>query len=161
MKNKDSVTIIFAVLLITLGVLFLLPSVIPGFSVNFSWPIIFFILALGFYLPSLMWPAVRRELAALYIPGSVMLSLRVIFLYNVTTNDWAAWAYAWLLIVAGVGLGLILSSVIGRWSRSVIWVGIWMLSINLAIFSLFAMIFGGPLFKVAGPVLMVVQVHYC
>jgi hypothetical protein len=60
------------------------------------------------------------------------------------------------LIVAGVGGGMALASWAGRWGSVPTWVGNWMLMGSLAIFALFASIFGLPLLKLAGPVLLII-----
>jgi hypothetical protein len=153
--GSERSSIFLAVLLIVLGVLFLTITIIPGMNLGIFWPLIFILLAVGFYLPSMIWYSARRELAALFIPGSVMLSLGIIFLYNVISGDWVIWAFGWLIIPAGVGLGLILAAWVGRWSRSTVWVGIWMLVINLALLSIFGILFGGPLLKSVGPIVLV------
>jgi hypothetical protein len=147
-------SIAFGILLIAFGFIFLLFAVIPGLSIGQAWPVIIYLVAAAFYLPYFIWPEGRKGLAALFIPGSIFLSLGLIFTYNVLTQDWVSWAYAWLLIVAGVGLGLALASHFGDWGRHVIWVGIWMLAISTGVFAFFAALFGGPVLKVFGAVLI-------
>jgi hypothetical protein len=85
-----------------------------------------------------------------------MLALALLFTYNVLTQDWASWGYAWTLIVAGVGGGMALAGRTGRWGSVSTWVGIWMLLGSLVIFALFASIFGLPLLKLAGPALLII-----
>ena len=148
-------SIILGVALIAIGVIFLAFAVVPGLSLTFYWPVIFYVLAVAFAMPYFVWPEARTGLAALFIPGSIFLSLGLIFTYTVTSNDWGAWAYAWLLIVAGVGLGLALASTLGSWGKVVLWVGIWMLGISTGLFGLFATLFGGPLLKTLGSGLVI------
>ncbi|HEY4690122.1 MAG TPA: hypothetical protein VIK33_12480 [Anaerolineae bacterium] len=155
MNSTDRSSTVVALVLIGLGVLFLLFNLVPGLDWGNGWPIIFFVIALGFYLPPIMWPSARQGLAALFIPGSVMVALGLIFLYNTFTDDWASWAYAWTLIPGGVGLGLALAASIGRWGRGTLWVGIWMIVGSVAVFSLFGTMFGGPVLKSIGPVLLI------
>lgn len=140
----------FGLLLITFGVIFLIFTLIPGLSLGTTWPGIFITMAAGFYMPAFVWPHLRKGLAALFIPGSISLFLGLIFIYNVRSEDWVSWAYAWLLIVAGVGLGLVLAARYGEWGRGVHWVGLWMLSIATGTFGLFASLFGLPLLKIIG-----------
>jgi hypothetical protein len=155
MENRGSLVI--ALVLILLGGLFLVFNFIPGLNFGVMWPIIFIILAAGFFLPSLVWPAMRRGLSALFIPGSILLVLGLIFFYNTITQDWVSWAYSWILLTTGVGLGLYLASSIGDWDRVTTQVGLWMMVISVAVFALFAALFGGTAFlRVIGPGLLVI-----
>jgi hypothetical protein len=149
-------SIAFGVLLIAFGFVFLLFAVIPGLSIGLAWPAIFYLIAAAFTLPYFVWPEGRKGLAALFIPASIFFALGLIFTYNVLTQDWVSWAYAWILIVSGVGLGLALGSSLGGWGRTSLWVGIWMLSISTGVFALFATLFGVPALKISGAVLIMV-----
>ena len=156
MRKTDRGSLYVAVLLIGLGVLFLALNLIPGFQMGAAWPVVFYILAAGFYLPPILWRDRAGGLSGLFIPASIMLALGLIFTYDVLTRDWASWGYAWTLIVAGVGGGMALAGWTGRWGRVPTWVGVWMLLGSLAIFALFGSIFGLPLLKIVGPALLIV-----
>jgi hypothetical protein len=155
MNTTDRSTSVVAFILIGLGVLFLAFNLIPGLSFGMAWPVIFFLLSAGFYLPPILWPASRQGLAALFIPGSVMVALGLIFFYNTLTGDWASWAYAWTLIPGGVGLGLVLASQMGQWGRGTLQVGVWMMVGSLVVFGFFGMLFGGALLRTVGPILLI------
>lgn len=148
-------SLVAGIILIGLGVLFFLFNVIPGFHIGALWPMIFVLLAAGFFIPPLLWPQQRQGLSGLFIPGSIMLMLGLIFFYNTLTNDWASWAYAWTLIPGGVGLGLWLGSWYGRWGKDSMLTGQWMLAISVLVFGLFGMLFGSPALKIAGPILLI------
>jgi hypothetical protein len=154
MHTVDRGSIVTAIFLIVLGGLFLAFSIF-GLTISTTWPLIFFILAAGFFLPSLIWPPMRRGLAALFIPGSILLVLGLIFQYNTLTNDWVSWAYAWILLPGSVGLGLALASWVGGWSRDVSVVGVWLLVICIVVFSLFGMLFGSTVLKIFGPAVFI------
>jgi len=156
MRTTNRGSLYVAVLLIGMGVLFLAFNLIPGFAMGSAWPAIFYILAAGFYLPPFLWRDQIRSLSGLFIPASIMLALGLIFTYNVLSQDWASWGYAWTLIVAGVGGGMALAGWAGGWGSVPTWVGNWMLLGSLAIFALFASIFGLPLLKVVGPALLII-----
>jgi len=151
--------LLFGVILIVLGLLFLALNFLSAmFRTNLLgllWPGIFFAAALVFYVPPLTAQYNRRELAGLFIPGTVLLTLGLIFTYNVLTRDWDSWAYAWILLPAGVGIGLALGSTFGGWGRSATTVGLVMAAISAAAFALFATIFGQFLFRVFGPALII------
>ena len=153
-NNRGSLYV--AVLLIGMGMFFMAFNLMPGFTMGSAWPVVFYILAAGFYLPPILWRDQRRGLSGLFIPASIMLALALLFTYNVLTQDWASWGYAWTLIVAGVGGGMALAGRTGRWGSVSTWVGIWMLLGSLVIFALFASIFGLPLLKLAGPALLII-----
>jgi hypothetical protein len=88
-------------ILILIGAIFLFVNV---FRINFGeiWPIIFFIIGAGFYLPVLLLPRDRGNLAGLLIPGTILFGLGAIFFYNTFTDSWGSWAYIWTLIPASV-----------------------------------------------------------
>jgi len=155
MNTTDRSTSVVAFILIGLGVLFLIFNLVPGLSFGSIWPVIFILLAAGFYLPPIVWPESRQGLAALFIPGSVMLALGLIFFYNTLTGDWASWAYIWTLIPGGVGLGLALAAWVGAWDRRVAAVGLWIMVGSLIVFGFFGMLFGGALLRGIGPALLI------
>jgi hypothetical protein len=88
---------------IVIGAIFLFVNV---FHIDFGqiWPIIFYIIGAGFYLPVLLMPRDRRNLSSLLIPGTILFGLGTIFFYNIFADDWGSWAYIWTLIPASVGL---------------------------------------------------------
>ncbi len=156
MRSGNRGSLYVAVLLIGMGVLFLAFNLMPGFAMGRAWPVVFYILAAGFYLPPILWREQVRGLSGLFIPASIMLALGLLFTYDVLTQDWASWGYSWTLIVAGVGGGIALAGRTGSWGSVSTWVGNWMLLGSLAIFALFASIFGLPLLKLAGPALLII-----
>jgi len=156
MSSTDRSSAVVALVLIGLGVVFLAFNLVPGLQIARTWPVIFFVIALGFYLPALLWPSARQGLAALFIPGSVLLVLGLIFLYNTFTNDWGAWAYIWTLIPGGVGLGLALAARMGGWGSGTLWVGVWMMVGSVAAFGFFGTLFGTPVLKAIGPIALII-----
>ena len=86
-------------ILILIGAIFLFVNV---FHIDFGqiWPIIFFIIGAGFYLPVLVMPRDRANLAGLLIPGTILFGLGAIFFFNTLTHNWGSWAYIWALIPA-------------------------------------------------------------
>ncbi len=146
---------IVAVGLISVGLLFLLFNLIPGFDTTLIWPVIIVLLGFAFLLPPFLWPSARQGLAALFIPGVILIELGLFFIYNVRTGDWASWAYGWILIPAAVGLGLALAAWVGRWGSVVTWVGWAILISGLFVFTIFALIFGTPILKAIGPIALI------
>jgi hypothetical protein len=157
MNKTNSGSLIAGIGLVLLGALFICFNLIPGFTLAKTWPIIFFVIAFAFFLPGLAWPDSRKGLAALFIPGTIILGLGLIFLFNTLTDIWVVWAYAWILIPASVGLGMVLAAWAGQWGRGVSLVGIWIALISLATFAVFAALFGGGFIRFFGAGVMVLM----
>jgi len=155
MKSENRAGLVIGLLLIGLGGLFLASNLLTGFDIILSWPIIFFILAAGFAIWPFIFPQAKQGLAGLLIPAAILATLGSIFMYNTLTTDWGAWAYLWILLPGGVGLGLVVAGWVGEWGRTTVNVGLWMLGISLVVFAFFSTLFGEPALKIAGSSLLI------
>lgn len=135
---------------VCLGALLIILNLIPGVRMQQFWPLIILALALAFFLPVIIWPSSKHGLAGLLIPGVILLTLGLIFLYNTISRDWAMWAFGWLLIPAGTGLGIAAGSWIGSWGKGSLLTGLWMGLISLALFAFFAALFGTLFLRIFG-----------
>ena len=160
MKESTRGSLIAGIGLIVLGSLLIVFNMIPNISVRETWPLVFLIAAIGFYIPALVWHESKRGLAALFIPGTILFGLGAIFLFNTLTHIWWIWAFAWILIPASVGLGLMLAAWAGKWNRIAWLVGLWLAILSLAIFALFAALFGGTVVKFIGAGLLLAMGLY-
>ena len=142
-------------ILIVIGAIFLFVNV---FRIDFGqiWPIIFFINGAGFYLPVLLMPRDRGNLAGLLIPGTILFGLGAIFFYNILADNWGSWAYIWTLIPASVGLGLLLAARVGHWGGDTMKVGFWMFVISTGVCLILATFFGGGNASLIGAILLIV-----
>jgi hypothetical protein len=141
-------------ILILIGAIFHFVNVL---HINFGqvWPIIFFIIGAGFYLPVLLMPRDRRNLAGLLVPGTIMFGLGVIFFYNILAANWGSWAYIWTLIPASVGLGLLLAARVGHWGGDTLKVGFWMFVISTGVCFVLAAFFNGGNVGSIGAILLI------
>jgi DNA-binding CsgD family transcriptional regulator len=155
MQRKINIVKLASYFLIGLGVLFLALYFLLGWTSNFIWPIVIIMLGAVFFIltGTLKKDWIWADL--LYIPATLMLFFGVIFLINVLTNDWNAWAYAWMLIIAGLGVGVLLADRRYQWRKEIrqAAVGTIIASITLAI--LFGIIAGGRFFIVMISLLLV------
>ena len=164
MNDSNRGSFFTGIVLLALGAILIVLNLIPGIRMQQFWPLIFIIGGIIFFLPVLIWPSSRHGLAGLFIPGTIILMLGLIFLYNTISGDWAVWAFAWMLIPASVGFGIFLGAWIGNWGKGSLQAGLWIGVISLAFFSLFAALFGrifiksiGALFLIATGVLFVLR----
>ncbi len=151
-NSRDS--IVAGGILIVIGAIFLFVNV---FRIDFGqvWPVIFFIIGAGFYLPVLLMPRERKNLAGLLVPGTILFGLGAIFFYNIFTNNWGSWAYIWALIPAAVGLGLLIAARVGDWGGDTMKVGFWMFVISTGVCLVLAAFFGGGNVGLIGAILLI------
>lgn len=103
--NRGNVWGLWAgIALIGLGVLFFLGQFLQVDIMRFLWPV--FILAVGaaFFIGM---ASGGQSAGALAVPGSVIFTVGLILFFQNLFNLWSTWAYAWALIIAGAGVGLV------------------------------------------------------
>ena len=153
--SRDTRTsVVVGGILILIGAIFLFVNV---FGIHFGqvWPIIFFIIGAGFYLPVLLLSRDRQNLAGLLVPGTILFGLGVIFFYNIFADNWGSWAYIWTLIPASVGLGLLFAARVGHWGGDTMKVGFWMFVISTGACLILAAFFNGGNVGSIGAVLLI------
>lgn len=110
-KNQGNQTArITSIVLIVAGLILLGITIFTDNGTMIYLPLIFLALGAAFILLVIIYKSDYFWAPWLYIPGCLLLTLGIIFLMNVLTGDWDAWAYAWLLIFPGAGLGTILAN---------------------------------------------------
>ena len=160
METTNRGAVVVGLLLIASGAVFLLVNLLPGLDLGRMWPGIFFAIAVALLVPPWILPAHRHALAGFLIPGVILLVLGLILTYQVITDDWDSWAYAWALIPASVGAGLWIAARLGYWGPGASTVGLWLLGGSLVGFVVFAAFLGrdSPLGRGAPAALIVLGV---
>lgn len=102
-SNRDAGRTLPAVILISLGVLFLLGQIFSFSFLGAFWPFMVIIPGLAFLYFAVTG---RRETAGLAIPGAIITGTGAILLYQNITNHWESWAYVWTLYPVFVGMAL-------------------------------------------------------
>lgn len=154
MEKINRLVKIVSLALIGGGVLLVVVYYLTDGAVNLALPLVFIMLGGMFFLLvfalSQRWPWA----VFLYVPGLILAALGVIFLLNVITKDTQSWAYAWLLILAGAGLGLVLANNQRRYRQEITIAG-WGLTLGgITLFALFGAIAGGRFIQIMAPVLL-------
>jgi hypothetical protein len=141
--SRGGANLILGAILIGLGLLFLVVQ-IPGVRFGYHmWPFFIIIPGLAFFVGMVLG---GRGAGGLAVPGSIVTTVGLILLYQNVTNHWVSWSYAWGLIVAAVGIGLMIN---GSWSfrPALITQGRRVAVIGLALFLAFGAFFEAFIFR--------------
>lgn len=145
-----------SIFIVAVGMVLLALSIFLDNAANIALPLVFLMLGGVFFLlvpaGSARWPLA----SVLFIPGSFLIALGLILLLNTLTGDTRSWAYAWLLLVAGLGLGVILAGRDRAWRSWITLAGWGMAVLGLTLFAVFGAIAGGLFIKIAAPLLIMV-----
>jgi DNA-binding CsgD family transcriptional regulator len=155
MEKSNRLVTAASLVLIGLGVLSSALNFVFGWAMNISLPLVVLVLGAVFFF---LADARAQEWAwadLLYIPASLLTALGMIFLIDVITGDWNSWAYAWLLVAAGSGLGVLLANRSRTWPQMVNQISAGVVTGALVLFILFGAIAGGRFVLVMAPVLLV------
>lgn len=130
-------------LLILLGLFFLayqlMPNLFPWFQMQMSWPLIvvgvgLFLLVMGLVIGA----------PGMAVPACVVGGIGLILYYQNMTGDWDSWAYIWALIPGFVGIGTILTGLLGGGrQRDTVEGGVWLIVISMIMFAIFGSFLGG------------------
>jgi len=128
------------IVLILLGVLFLATQLklIPGLWLEFSWPWI--VIGVGAFLLVLGLLVGAPEMA---IPACIVGGIGALLYWQNATGNWESWAYAWALIPGFVGVGIVLSGLLGGGFRQSLQAGGVLIFISLVLFAVFGSFLGG------------------
>jgi DNA-binding CsgD family transcriptional regulator len=154
MDNLKRIWTIGSYSLIGLGLLILALNLFLKGTLNLGLPLVILMLAGAIFLLALTYTRRWQWAVFLFFPGAILLALGWILLLNMLTNDWNSWAYAWLLLVAGLGLGLVLAGWYGRWRQETMLVGTGLILLGLVLFALFGVLVGGLVIKIMAPLLL-------
>lgn len=148
MHNRTG-RVFLALLLIVVGLFFSAVTYFPGrINADQWWPS--FILLPGL---AMLGTGVAGRLSgghrigALAISGCIVSTVGLILLYANITDHWEVWAYAWALIPASVGLGIMLAAGLKSGDSGGAHAGRWLFVSFLAVFALFGVFFEGLIFS--------------
>lgn len=157
MENRRTrSSILGGLLLILLGLVFLsfqlFPDLWGGFRIEMSWPLI--VVGVGLFL--LVFGLAIGE-AGMAIPACIVAGIGGILYWQNMTGRFETWAYAWTLIPGFVGVGTILSGILGGTKlRESLEGGLGMILTSAVMFAIFGTFLGGlNLFGEYWPVLLI------
>lgn len=152
MDHRRRLSLAAGLVLILLGAWFLAIQWVPGLQVWFSWPLI--IVGVGVLL---LMIGLLTGVPAMAVPACIVGGIGGLLYWQNATGHWESWAYVWTLIPGFVGVGIVLSGLLGGEARQAIRGGGWLILISLVLFAVFGSFFGalglvGPYW----PVLLIV-----
>ncbi|MBE0695447.1 MAG: hypothetical protein IH586_00835 [Anaerolineaceae bacterium] len=156
MESRTRRSIASGTLLILLGLLFLVYQFMPDrfswLQINMGWPLI--IIAVGVFM--LIFGLIVGA-PGMAVPASILAGIGGLLYWQIATGQWDTWSYAWALIPGFVGVGVILTALLGGGKlRESIEGGGTLILISLVMFAIFGSFLGGlQLFGNYWPVLLI------
>ena len=138
-KQSNRGSVVIGIVLVVVGAV-LFAEQFTNFRIGaFTWPLFIILPGLAFFAGMIMGGKKSADLA---VPGSIITTVGLLLLYQNLTGHWESWAYAWALLPAAVGVGMIISGQYGgdtsraREGRRLIMIGLTMLVIGFVFFEL-------------------------
>jgi hypothetical protein len=139
MNRRRRSSLAGGLVLILLGAWFLVAQWVPGLQVWLSWPLI--IVGVGALLLII---GLLTGVPAMAVPACIVGGIGGLLYWQNATQNWESWAYAWVLIPGFVGVGIVLSGLLGGEARQSVRGGGWLILISLVLFTVFGSLFGAP-----------------
>jgi len=142
MDRKNRSQLGLGIILILLGGWFIAQKTVPGLQewvAQFSaWP--FTVIGAGAIILLL---ALILGTPGLAVPASIVAGIGGILYYQNATQDWGSWSYMWALIPGFVGVGTILTGLLGENTRQNLRHGMNLMVISAVLFLVFSAFLGG------------------
>ncbi len=144
MTKERRSDLVFGVILLLIGAWFLLAEfkLLPGLNailnVQNQWPLIVIGVGVLLFLLGLLARA-----PGMSVPACIVGGIGGILYYDNLTGNWGSWAYTWSLIPGFVGVGILLTTLLGGNERGGYREGLRLILISAILFFVFVMIFSG------------------
>ncbi len=157
MSKERRSDLVFGILLLLAGAWFLAAqfNLVPGLSaimnIQYQWPLI--VIGVGVLLFVL---GLVARAPGLSVPACIVGGIGGILYWDNLTGNWGSWSYTWTLIPGFVGVGVLLSTLLGGNERGGYREGLRLILISAVLFIVFLMIFSGQAFFIRyWPVLVI------
>lgn len=140
--RQNRSTLILGVLLILIGIWLVVSRQVPALqqwlNIEFTWPMLTIGAGILIFVIGLLVGA-----PGMAVPASIVTGIGCILYWQNANNDFGAWSYMWTLIPGFVGVGLILTGLLGENTRRNLSSGLNLIVISVVLFLIFGTIFGG------------------
>ena len=113
MKVKRSLSLVFGLALVAIGILSLLGNTLLATQAWRLWPLTVVIAGIALTIPG-FFGLMHRGLGSFFIPGVLVLTTGGILLFASLFDRWNVWGIAWPLEVLGLALGFALAALFMR-----------------------------------------------
>lgn len=140
--RQNRSTLILGVLLILIGIWLVVSRQVPALqqwlNIEFTWPMLTIGAGILIFVIGLLVGA-----PGMAVPASIVTGIGCILYWQNANNDFGAWSYMWTLIPGFVGVGLILTGLLGENTPRNLSSGLNLIVISVVLFLIFGTIFGG------------------
>jgi hypothetical protein len=140
LMKKHQSNLVAGILLIVIGGLFLAGRIIPGWdrwlAIEMTWPLI--VVGVGALL---LFIGLLTNTPGMAVPACIVGGIGGLLYYQNLTGHWESWSYAWALIPGFVGVGILLSGLLGE-GRKPVREGLNLIMVSLVMFAVFGSFFG-------------------
>ncbi len=158
MEHRTRTSIAGGALRILMGLFFLAYQVMPDrlnwLRMEMGWPVM--VIAVGVFL---LVFGLLVGAPGMAVPASIVGGIGLLLYWQNATGSWDSWAYVWTLIPGFVGIGTILTGLLGGGRlRDALEGGFWLITISLVMFAIFGSFLGGlNLFGPYWPALLILM----
>ena len=144
MSKERRSDLVIGIILILIGGWFLAAQfdLVPGLKdimkIEYQWPLL--IIGIGIFL--FILGLIARN-PAMCIPACIVSGIGGLLYWTNSTGNWANWSYLWALIPGFVGIGIILSTLLGGREKDGFIEGLQLILISTILFGIFFMILSG------------------
>lgn len=149
MSRERRSDLVFGIIMFLIGGWFLaaqfnlVPDLNRIMNVQFHWPLIVIGVGVFLFLLGLLLRA-----PGMSVPACIVGGIGGILYWSNATGRWGDWSYSWTLIPGFVGVGVILSSLLGGQEKGGYRAGLRLVLISAILFVIFVMIFSGQAYFV-------------
>ncbi|MBN2116556.1 MAG: hypothetical protein JW730_08295 [Anaerolineales bacterium] len=140
--RQNRTNLFLGLLLVLVGVWLVVTRQVPAVQAwidqNFAWPMWTIGAGVLVLLIGLLTGA-----PGMAVPASIIAGVGGILYYQNATGNWESWSYMWTLFPGFVGVGTILTGLLGENTRHNLVHGLNLVVISAALFLIFASLFGG------------------
>ena len=140
MARQNRSQLALGLILVLLGVWFFAVRQVPALKawteIQFQWP--FYVIGAGALI---LLIGLLTGAPAMAIPACIVAGIGGILYYQQQSSDWESWSFLWTLIPGFVGVGTILTALLGEDTRHNLGHGINLIVISAVLFLLFAAVF--------------------